>query len=914
MKARWIFLNFAFLLFFALHPFGAQSAEPVIREVAIKGEDQQHAEQLKRIIPLREGDELSVANIARTVSLLKKTGFYKVIQIEEEQVPDGVRVVITLEPNRFVRKIRFKGAFPIFETELQKIITVKEGAVYDPDKIAEDINRLEAFLKQQGYFDGRVEVDLKPDIKTGDVILTFRLKKGLTYRLRKVTADGNKNLPVETIKLIIRRHMFFQFNKEKLEKGISAILKNYNLKGFYEAEVKIGDIDLEPDFHTVAVHLHIKEGPRANVVILGNRHAGNARLLRETTLADQKSIDEYEIAESANKMAEFYRQHGYRNVRIEYEINKTVDEKNNPLTEITYRVNEGPKVRVKKVKFRGAQSFDQKKLRKQMITGRRRAWGRASLLVDSTLSDDLAAVRTFYNNWGFEEAGVGTPEIKLRNRKGSKVIVIIPVKEGPQAKVRDVKFEGMEFFETEYALNKLKLVPGTPFDSAILEADKRRLLILYADYGFPYAKISQKIERAGPGSGAGDAVIKYSIQEGARVTVGETLIRGNYETKGRVLTREVEIQSGEPFGYSGLLASRRNLRSLPFLYTARLDTLGLEENMDIVHLLLEVRERPVRTVDLGFGYDSDLGPNLWLEMSDLNLFGLGKTGRLKLMGGGDITMASALYSDPRFMGSRIRADASMAYSYEIHETFNLTQTAGKVSLTKKLTPHLTGTLGARTSWNRLSDIRGEISPDITTQENTLIGWGPLLVYDTRDDFIDPSKGWFNRISVEYVEELIHANRFVKTEGQASHFDAITPRVVLATSLTLGHIEPVGDSRVPLQEVFFVGGNRSVRGWSEDGLGPRGHGGTPLGGLDKIVTSVELRFPIYRFIHGVVFSDSGQLVASPDELKLDNQLFSVGAGIRLMTPVGPVRLDWGYKLEPSEFENRWRIHFSFGYPF
>ncbi len=112
----------------------------------------------------------------------------------------------------------------------------------------------------------------------------------------------------------------------------------------------------------------------------------------------------------------------------------------------------------------------------------------------------------------------------------------------------------------------------------------------------------------------------------------------------------------------------------------------------------------------------------------------------------------------------------------------------------------------------------------------------------------------------------------------------------------------------------MGGGRSVRGYSEDGLGPRTPGGKPAGGLDMIVTNVELRFPIYSVFRGVFFIDSGQLVTGLNRLSPDNQLFTVGAGLRVYTPVGPIRLDWGYKLEPSDYERRYRWHFSFGYPF
>jgi outer membrane protein insertion porin family len=336
--------------------------------------------------------------------------------------------------------------------------------------------------------------------------------------------------------------------------------------------------------------------------------------------------------------------------------------------------------------------------------------------------------------------------------------------------------------------------------------------------------------------------------------------------------------------------------------------------MDIVSLLLQVRERPVRTVDFGVGYDSDTGPNAWLELRDLNLLGYGKAGRLKMMGGGEINRIEASLTDPRFFGSRVRADATTSWNYEEHKAYNLTKLSGEILFTRDITDNLTGSLKTRTEWNKLSDVIEEEIDEVSKEENTLWGTGPIIIYDTRDDFIDPTKGWLARLSIEYVMEFRRGGEFIKSEGTLSQFTTITRKVVLATSLNLGHIEPLGSSSVPLQEVFFVGGNRSVRGYTEDGLGPHNAQGDPIGGLNKIVTNVELRFPIYSFIRGVVFCDSGQLLSRGEAFDLSQQQVTVGAGLRFMTPVGPIRIDYGYKLEPVWWEKRYRWHFSFGYPF
>jgi len=914
MKKNTILIGLV-LLWAVLSPrFGASDEGPIITRLRVTGESLRHSRQVERIIPLRRGEHLAIADIARTISLLRKTGLYEKIHIEEKTVPGGVEIVVDLTPRRFIHTIKFKHTFPLFESELRKAARTREGMPYDEEKIQLDVRLLEAYLQEQGYFESDVRVSTKPDSKTGDVIVTFLITKGFTYRLGDINIEGNRHLSDRYIKYLVRKNILFRYRKEKIEKGMEEILEAYRNRGFYEARVNADQIELDPRSRTVSVSLKINEGRRAKIVIRGDKHATKRKIKKQLTFSERGSLDEFEVAESAFQISKMYKSGGYGDAQVNWSVEEKERRGKGKLVVITFQVNEGRQIHVGEVEFPGAESFKPKKLKKQMVTGRRKYFGKGSKLVDSVLKEDIAAIETFYHDWGHAEVKVGPYRTKPRNEKGDKVTVIIPIEEGPQTVVRKVRFEGLEFFQPEFVFDRLTLVPGAPYNPSLLPGEKRKLLLLYADYGFPYARVSLKVERISTGDESRQVAITYSVVENKRVTVGETVMRGNYRTKGRVLTREVELYPGEPFSYSELLASRRNLRGLPFLYSARLETLGLEENMDTAHILIDVTERPAKSLDFGVGYDSDLGSNIWMEWSDLNLFGYGKTGRLKLMGGDLQSGAEALYTDPRFLGTKTRADISGSWKYEKRETFNLTQVSGDFSLSKKLLKSLTGSLTARTEWNLLSGIVPQEREDISIDENTIVGAGPMLVHDTRDDFIDPSRGWFNRAKTEYVREIIKKDEFIKAETTFSRFVPLTPRVVLALSVDIGHIKPLGDSQVPLQEVFFVGGNRSVRGYSKDGLGPHGPDGDPTGGLEKIVTKVELRFPIYSVLHGVLFTDSGQLVNTPEDLRLDNQQFTVGTGVRLMTPVGPIRLDWGYKLEPVWWERRYRWHFSFGYPF
>jgi outer membrane translocation and assembly module TamA len=142
-----------------------------------------------------------------------------------------------------------------------------------------------------------------------------------------------------------------------------------------------------------------------------------------------------------------------------------------------------------------------------------------------------------------------------------------------------------------------------------------------------------------------------------------------------------------------------------------------------------------------------------------------------------------------------------------------------------------------------------------------------------------------------------------------------PGVTVASRLWLDNVEPYGRTdQVPTTYLVFCGGNNTVRGFPRDGLGPKDTDGVPSGGTTRVIGNVEVRFPIYRLIHGVAFVDVGSLTEGFDEIEFETFRWSTGGGLRLHTPVGPIRLEYGYQLQDNPPLGRGEIHFSLGFPF
>jgi outer membrane protein insertion porin family len=215
----------------------------------------------------------------------------------------------------------------------------------------------------------------------------------------------------------------------------------------------------------------------------------------------------------------------------------------------------------------------------------------------------------------------------------------------------------------------------------------------------------------------------------------------------------------------------------------------------------------------------------------------------------------------------------------------------------------------------------DVQPDVVlSKEDTgtlaISALRPGLIYDTRDNPFDPRKGILAGISMKATSPLLLSQTdFLKLLFQGSAYQQLSKRFVFALSLRGGLAWGYNDTtELPIAERFFLGGRTTVRGYEQDTLGPKGDDGNPTGGNAFVCGNAELRTYLGRGLGIVAFLDGGNVWQKVQEMKLGSVKYTAGLGLRYNTPVGPIRIDYGHKLDRENGESSGEVHFSIGHAF
>ncbi|HEY1910499.1 MAG TPA: outer membrane protein assembly factor BamA [Vicinamibacterales bacterium] len=592
---------------------------------------------------------------------------------------------------------------------------------------------------------------------------------------------------------------------------------------------------------------------------------------------------------------------------------------------------------VHSLKFNGVHSVDEGRLKGALATktSSRIPWGKKTFFDRTRFDADLKRVQAFYADRGFPDARVTAFDVKL-NDKQDRVDLTVTISEGKPVVVTAVAFSGFDGIPPEHLADlqsKAPLKVGQPRDRQVVVATHDMAVNELKDHGFPYAKVSTGEDDGGDGR---QASMTFTAEPGKLAHFGTVEVAGNTSVGDNVIERELTFKPGELFDRSKVQNSQRRLYGLELFQFANVETQDTDQQPEDVPIRVTVAEGNHQRVNFGVGYGTEEKARVDAEYHHVNFLGGARSAGVHVRWSSLDRGVRVDFVQPYFIAPHFSLGLDGQQWYTFTPAYNSITTGGKVNFTHRENPNTSWTVSLTNEHDsstisdtvlndptlRSSLIALGLNPDTGEQNGTISSVGIDFQHSTADSLLNAHHGYQLSLHFEDAGTILGGSfNFVNASGDVRQYLPINDNVVLASRLQFGNLRPAGDdeANIPFAKRYFLGGATSVRGWGRFEISPLTESGLPIGGDSLLAFSEELRAALHGNLGAVFFLDVGNVWAKSWAFDLTDLRYAIGPGLRYQTPVGPLRLDFGYQLNPipnlqvngEPQTRRWRIHFSIG---
>ena len=712
-------------------------------------------------------------------------------------------------------------------------------------------------------------------------------------KILAVEVSGNQRIEADAVKRVIKTQSGDIYNLKSLSTDLKAI---YAMGYFDDIQI---EAETQPDGKIVTFKIREKPTLRSTS-FSGIRWAFEDEEVEEVITAKRGSILNINVIQNdIDRITELYKEKNYHNVKVKYKISEPKDNQ----ADLEYIIEEGEKFEIEKIQFEGNKAFSDKQLKKQMGTSETNilSWfTSAGDLNEDNLEQDVTRLTSYYKNNGYMQARVGEPQVKF---EGDKIEITIKIDEGPQFKVGKVDLTGDLLIPKEELLATLKITKEEFYNRETLRNDVLNLTDLYSNEGFAYADVAPGVKED---SEKWIVDITFDIQKGKQVYFEEIIISGNTKTRDKVIRRELRVYEQELFSSQRLKRSVRNLYRLDFFEEVKVDTSkGSAE--DKMVLKIGVTEKSTGAFSFGAGYGNVEKMYGVASIAERNLFGRGQKLELKGTLGSKTQNVNLSFTEPYIYDIPLTGTISF-YNWQYnYDTYDKDSFGVGLTLSYPLFDFTRGSLSYVYDLANISNIEEDAARSIEDLkgENLKSSITPKLHYDSRNNTFVPTQGSSHSVSFEFAG-IGGDIGFMKYIAETAYYLPLFWEFVLAPHAKGGYVNKTKDKKLPDYEKFYMGGIGSLRGFERDDLAPQDSDGNPIGGDKFVQFNLDLTFPIIKdqgvfaslfFDTGRVYGDNENIVLDPGDLRQ-----SAGLGIRWMSPMGPIRLEYGFILDKEESDH------------
>jgi outer membrane protein insertion porin family len=807
---------------------------------------------------------ISLAEADDVVRFLMKTGLYSNIEVVSRIVDGDPELLLVATALRKIKGIAVNGNRAMSNSEVLQVLQLQEGKVFERKELIESIKNLQTEYRKRGYRGMNAEVDFETP-NDSEVELKVKVEEGIPTIVERVQIDSANPEVVKRIDRIIKPLKGKALSEDDLQKLTKEIAEDLRKNRFLTARTLDPQAVFDEQQSRVRIAITIESAWKYLFKFEGNSAMDDSALIRQMNLQQLVGTVTTPAPELAERLRRAYQTSGYAHIEISA-TERTIEE--SFIKEITFKIDEGPRVRVKRIEITGNISR-QGSYYAEFIESSNRDLIGEGYYNRKDIEDGIRSLEEELQNQGYLRAKVkswrsefsnvqkisstgSTSQVdtgqnmaaaKSAGKRGSQATLVLNIDEGPLTVIRQIRFEGVEAFSKIQLQGILPIKTSESLRIKDLNDAIEALKSYYYSQGFIEMRIlNEKEGLVTYNESSTQATVEFQVYEGPKVTVNSIVLDGNVMTKDYVILRELSIKQGAVYTPELRDDSIFHLQRLGLF--SRVSIRTLEEGTSIAErtVIVEVEESAPGTFESGVGvaYDRDLLFRGYAGIAYRNLQGTGRAASIR---------ADPSYStDPKISYLEYKITLSYLEPYILRDRnkgrLNLVRDVGfkevdsdgkaiilakneiGLNIERDLSKHLKLTY---TAYNLSSQSEFDRSnPDEIKRTQNIAKTGPQIEYDTRDNVFYPTKGLYAQIGFEYADPILGSS---EDASQSIKFSKVTasisvpyrifgsPNFIFASSVRSGYLANLStlpQGGVPDQEAFFLGGRSTLRGFQPTG--------------------------------------------------------------------------------------------------
>ena len=895
---------------------------------------------------VKRGAPLSEAAVRDAIQRLFATGRFTDIKVNAEPSAGGVILHFETRNAWFIGDVSVEGKVgePPNHGQLSNATALDLGTPFDPSMLKPAEQGIRKLLVANGYYEATITHHLQyQDAQQVDI--DFRVQAGKRAKYTRPVIEGKD--VVLTPSKIIRSTGWHKFlvpgwrsvTQKRTGQGVQNVRLRYVKANRLLATVSLAKLDYDAEIRAVKPTLDVAAGPGLVIKTVGKKMS-KGKIKSNVPVYDEHTVDRDLLQEGANNLRDELQAAGYFDARVEYREPRTVGDKE----EIDYEITPGPRNRLASLSITGNKYFRTPTIRERMFLEPRSIQFLHGRFSNEFLRRDKESISNLYEANGFRDVSITSESSGNYKGKKGDIAVTIRIDEGKQWIVTKLVVDGYSKLDLHRIISTLNSSADQPFSEFNIAADREQILNYYFQNGFPAAEFSWT---SSPGSNPNLVNLTYSIKEGEQQFVRRVIYQGLHSAKAKLVDKQITMNPGDPLSAVTMGETQRRLYDLGIFAKVDMAVQNADGSAAHKYVLYDMEEASRWGVTGGFGAEiarigggnaaNDLSnpggatgfsPRVQVDVTRLDFLGLGQTLALRSQYSSYDKRAAITYLLPRILDRRnfdLTITTLYDNAYDVR-TFSNKREEASAQLTDRISKATTAFF--RMSYRNVSVSNLKINPLLVPLLSSPTHTGLVavnLIDDRRDDPTDASRGIYDSIDFGVASHYLGGrNNFLRVLGRNSTFTHLNRKLLLARQTSFGILPTFGRSPtvsaddedpIPLAERFFGGGPDTLRAFPQNQAGPRDpETGFPLGGSVLFYNNTELRFPLIGDnIGGVLFEDFGNLFDKPGDISFsfsqphpsnptnfNYMVHAAGFGIRYKTPIGPVRLDLAYDINPPKY--------------